>query len=230
MASNYPGSLDSLTDPGANLGTTGKTHAALHNELNDAVEAVQAELGTDPAGASATVKARLAAIEAARTLNENEVTLFEIAPDTIVGGNLAQAEIWQPLHDSWIDYTATSTKANFSTGVGSFSVRYKRIGALCHVAALFSFGAGSAITGSPTFTVPFVPIHNIAAGVVTYIVFGGNARSATCYVGQDRVCNILQGDADGGVWVAGNPISGADGDKAAISITYEVSPGTDTLA
>ena len=219
MATNYPGALDTLTDMGANLGTAGKLHSTVHGNANDAIEAIQAELGVDPAGAQATVRARLEAIEAARTLTENEVTLFEIAPDTIVPGNLAQDILWDPLHAAWTDYTATSTKANFSTGVGSFSLRYKRIGSRCHVDALMSFGAGSAITGSPTFTVPFAPYHNIVTGSVTYIIFGGNARSATCYVGQDRVCNILQ--PAGGVWVAGQPSSGADGDKVSISITYE---------
>ncbi len=52
MASSYPGALD-------NLGSM-ETHA----HIGDAVDAVQAELGTDPAGTYDTVKLRLAGIQA----------------------------------------------------------------------------------------------------------------------------------------------------------------------
>ena len=63
MASNYPGSLDSFDTIASDKKTSdavgGRTHRAMHNDLGDAVEAVQAELGTDPAGTFSTVKARL---------------------------------------------------------------------------------------------------------------------------------------------------------------------------
>ena len=65
MASNYPGSLDSFDTIASDKKTSdsvgGRTHRQMHNDLGDAIEAVQAELGTDPAGDYATVKARLAA-------------------------------------------------------------------------------------------------------------------------------------------------------------------------
>ena len=64
MATNYPAGLDSLTNPGAGDALTSPSHSGQHTNINDAVEAVQAELGTDPSGASATVKARLEAHEA----------------------------------------------------------------------------------------------------------------------------------------------------------------------
>lgn len=61
MASAYPGGLDSFTNPVSTDLTNSVTvpHATQHADLNDAVEAIQAELGVDPAGASATVVARL---------------------------------------------------------------------------------------------------------------------------------------------------------------------------
>ena len=68
MASNYPGSLDSFDTIASDKKTSdavgGRTHRQMHNDLGDAVEAVQAELGTDPAGGYATVKARLDALVA----------------------------------------------------------------------------------------------------------------------------------------------------------------------
>jgi hypothetical protein len=67
MASAYPGGLDDFagTSPTylADDDATGRKHSERHNDVELAVEAVQAELGTDPAGASATVKARFEAIE-----------------------------------------------------------------------------------------------------------------------------------------------------------------------
>ncbi len=67
MASNYPGSLDSFDTIASDKKTSdavgGRTHRQMHNDLGDAIEAVQAELGTDPAGTFATVRARLAAYD-----------------------------------------------------------------------------------------------------------------------------------------------------------------------
>ena len=67
MASNYPGSLDSLTNPSPTDSELTVSHSAQHANANDAIEAIQAELGTDPAGSEATVAARLTAIEATGT-------------------------------------------------------------------------------------------------------------------------------------------------------------------
>ena len=57
--SSYPAALDDLTAEQTDLGGEAVSSWALPS----AVEAVQATLGTSPAGAFATVKARLEAIE-----------------------------------------------------------------------------------------------------------------------------------------------------------------------
>ena len=61
MASAYPGALDSFTNPTStdNLNTTGVLHDVQHSDVNDAVVAVETELGVDPKGTFATVVARL---------------------------------------------------------------------------------------------------------------------------------------------------------------------------
>lgn len=63
MTSAYPGSLDSFNNPTGTTKTdaTGYEHATQHANANDAIEAIQAELGTTPSGSYATVKARLEA-------------------------------------------------------------------------------------------------------------------------------------------------------------------------
>lgn len=59
----YPGALDNFAEASpTNLGdddSTGRTHSERHDDIEAAVEAVQSELGLDPAGGFATVRARL---------------------------------------------------------------------------------------------------------------------------------------------------------------------------
>ena len=61
MTSNYPTSLDTFVNPTATdpLNSVTVPHASQHDNINDAVLAIETELGTDPSGSSATVKARL---------------------------------------------------------------------------------------------------------------------------------------------------------------------------
>lgn len=62
MATNYPGGLDSTTQlPDGNSNSTQQvnTHASQHNNLSDAVVAVETELGTLPKGSYSDVKTRL---------------------------------------------------------------------------------------------------------------------------------------------------------------------------
>jgi hypothetical protein len=62
--SSYPGSLDAFTNPAGSDPLSGG-HAAQHGAVNDAVEAIEAELGVTPSAGYSTVAARLTAIEAA---------------------------------------------------------------------------------------------------------------------------------------------------------------------
>ena len=61
MATSYPGALDNFTNPTSSdtLDSAAVPHATQHANANDAIEAIEAELGTNPKGSSATVKARL---------------------------------------------------------------------------------------------------------------------------------------------------------------------------
>ena len=63
MATSYPGALDAFTNPVGTDTQAAVDHAAQHTNANDAIEAIEAELGLDPAGTYATVKARLDDIE-----------------------------------------------------------------------------------------------------------------------------------------------------------------------
>lgn len=60
MATNYPAGLDAYAAHVDNVTTVIAAHV---NDPSDAIEAIEAELGLDPAGAEATVVARLEYIE-----------------------------------------------------------------------------------------------------------------------------------------------------------------------
>ncbi len=66
MASSYPGGYDAFSNPTStdNLDSVTVPHAAQHGNANDAIEAIEAELGLNPSGSQATVRARIDGIEA----------------------------------------------------------------------------------------------------------------------------------------------------------------------
>lgn len=53
MASNYPTSLDTFTNPSAGASLSSPSHSAQHGDVNDAVEAIEAKLGIGSSAASA---------------------------------------------------------------------------------------------------------------------------------------------------------------------------------
>ena len=59
MATNYPTSIDAFTNPAGTATLASPDHAGQHTDINDAVEAIETELGTLPKGSKASVKARL---------------------------------------------------------------------------------------------------------------------------------------------------------------------------
>lgn len=95
-SSSYPGALDdfSALSP-TNLGdndSTGRNHGERHDDLEAAVEAVQAELGVNPAGTAATVVARLDALP---TLSDDT----PLAPGTAAAGTALSASRADHVHD-----------------------------------------------------------------------------------------------------------------------------------
>lgn len=65
MATSYPGGIDAFTNPTATdaMDALAVPHADQHADANDAIEAIETELGTNPSGSEATVAARIAAVE-----------------------------------------------------------------------------------------------------------------------------------------------------------------------
>lgn len=117
MTTSYPAALDSFTNPTATdelddeIGT--RTHSEFHADTNDAIEAIQAELGTDPSGSEATVKARIAAAETATANHLADVADAHAASaiTNTAAGNLVATTVQAALNELDTEKLATATAA-----------------------------------------------------------------------------------------------------------------------
>lgn len=165
MTTSYPAALDSFTNPTATdelddeIGT--RTHSEFHADTNDAIEAIQAELGTDPKGAAASVKARIAATE----------TVANAALPTATA-----ATTYQPLDGELTAIAGLTSAANklpYFTGPGAAAL-----------ADLSSYGStliddADAATARRTLLLPNVGRAKISGGAVQYGLPGVKFRAAT---------------------------------------------------
>jgi hypothetical protein len=60
MATNFPGSLDSFTNPSSSSTLDSPSHAAQHSNVNDAVEALQAKVGVDGSAVTSSLDYKVA--------------------------------------------------------------------------------------------------------------------------------------------------------------------------
>lgn len=105
MATNYPSGLDSLSNP-ASGDALSTGHAAQHANANDAIEAIEGELGLDPSGAAAaTVAARLDTVDTGIGLDvaaSMDVVDTLTMPDGIVQ-SVATTYMYKAIRDVYIN-------------------------------------------------------------------------------------------------------------------------------
>ena len=63
MATNFPTSLDSLTNPISTDKLNNPSHSAQHTNINDAVEAIQAKVGVNGSAVTTTLDYKVAQVE-----------------------------------------------------------------------------------------------------------------------------------------------------------------------
>lgn len=64
MATNFPASLDTLTNPTSSDSLSSPSHSAQHANVNDAVEALQAKVGADSSAVATSLDYKVAQLEA----------------------------------------------------------------------------------------------------------------------------------------------------------------------
>lgn len=106
MTTSYPGAIDTLTNPTPSdpLNSATVPHASQHANANDAIEAIQNTLGTNPQGGSASVKARLDAVDTANAARDTALAYR-------VKGFTSSNEPASPVAgDVWVDPDDSSLK------------------------------------------------------------------------------------------------------------------------
>lgn len=90
MASNFPTSLDTFTNPSSTdaLDSVSVPHATQHSDLNDAVEALEAKVGADGSGVVSSHDYKIAQLQALGT-----ATAFTPSWTNLTPGNAT--EVWK---------------------------------------------------------------------------------------------------------------------------------------
>ena len=135
MASSYPGGLDAFTNPSASdtLDSATVPHADQHSNANDAIEAIESTLGVNPQGGSATVTARLTAL------------------DSTVSGKVASVSAG----DSTVTVAGTSTAPTVAVNQSALTIAESQVTNLVSDLAGKAPASGispSAITGTAVVT------------------------------------------------------------------------------
>ena len=161
MATNYPSGQDTFdTIPAGTKmseAVSGRTHRVILNDVSDAVEAIETELGTDPAGGSATVKARLEKIEDGTRLGTDSVGSSQIAADAVGSSQIAANAVGSSeLADNAVDTAAIQNNAVTDPKVPVGALGATKIAGEALVKALFD-AKGDLIAGSGNDAVVRVP-------------------------------------------------------------------------
>ena len=78
MATNFPNSLDTLTNPNSTDSLSNPSHSEQHINLNDAVEAIEAKIGANGSNDSNSIQYKVAAIQTTLTNIENSTSVAEL--------------------------------------------------------------------------------------------------------------------------------------------------------
>lgn len=121
MASTYPAALDTFATNKANATATTTDHPAHHNDLADAVNKIEAELGINPSAGFATVLARLNGIKVVRkTATESVTSSTTLQNDDELLFAIAANENWAVLAVLMTDgATGGDIKAGFAVPAGA---------------------------------------------------------------------------------------------------------------
>ena len=140
MSTNYPGALDSFVNPTATdtLDSATVPHATQHADSNDAIEALQVTLGVNPQGGSATVVARLTALDS--TVSGKAATNQTMyVGTTAIAINRSSAS--QTLTGTSIDgNAATATLATSANAVPASGITGATLASNVTASSLTSFG------------------------------------------------------------------------------------------
>ena len=175
MATNFPASLDSLTNPTSSDSLNSPSHSAQHANSNDAIEALQAKVGADSSAVTTSLDYKVAQLEA---ISHGKILQVVRATDTTDRTTSSATVI-----DAGISVTITPTSTSSSIIViWSVNARPANGG---FVWQLITDSSNNSISGSKGA----VGSTNTNDGLLLSTVFGYDTpatTSATTYKGRWR--------------------------------------------
>ena len=163
MATNFPTSLDSLTNPTASdkLNSVTVPHASQHADINDAVEALEAKVGVD---GSSVVTSHDYLIDKQSVVPYDDASARTTAVPSPVEGQMSylkdtntvevyDGSAWAAVGGgTYTDYTPSFT--NFTLGNGTVVARYTQVQDFVHYWGLITLGSTSSMGTAPRLTLP----------------------------------------------------------------------------
>lgn len=160
MSTNYPGALDSYADK---VDGVDDVLAAHINNPQDAIEAIEAELGTDPAGTFATVKLRLEKAYASCYGNEIAWAQAAAVQNTwydVSDADMVDGELYKITHDGSGKLTVTVPGKYAADWAGAFEADAANV----HIEITLSVNGTEASVGTNDFETKAVLREESCAG------------------------------------------------------------------
>jgi len=196
MASNFPSSLDSFTNPSSTdaMDSVSVPHATQHSDLNDAVEALQAKVGADSSAVTSSLDYKVAQLEAL-----GASVSFTPSWNNLTPGNGSESAFYTQTHDLVVVHVLLDFGSTTSV-TGQVSINHP---------------VGSARIG-----------NSIPTGVVNYVDDDGNNTEGVVYLGVNNAnlrSYSVSGSQIGVVPTnATTPHTWAINDRIRISYVYQI--------
>lgn len=196
MATNFPTSLDSLTNPTSSDSLNSPSHSAQHANVNDAVEALQAKVGIDSSAVTSSLEYRIAQLEAA-------------------GSPIVKVEAFTSSGSWTVPTGVTYAVAHIRGGGGGMAIDATDAGDGGSSSVAFASGTVTANGGSKA------AVAGYSSNVIGPVPYAAKANSGHGAFGVNGKINAASaGRAEDGAYI----VAGADVTPAA-SITVTVGAG-----
>ncbi len=202
MASNFPTSLDSFTDPTSGSSLASPSHSGQHADLNDAVEKIEAKLGIGSSPASSA------------------------SANAVLIANGSGSTSWSGLYTS---FTPTWT-SGLTVGNATQEFWYCRVGLFVHIYGNLTFGSTTSINNVPIMTLPITaetlpfnvqPLGTATlgdSGTATFVGLPITVGPTAMYLFRHEVTGTSIKD---GTINATTPFTWTTGDSIGINLLYK---------